>query len=308
MLVIIIHCALAIIMFYLINYMGRHSNHTGYVQLTLAATDNGPYAFNLIFRIISPIVFIILASSGFYFFNLDYLVKDIYRVVIYYFAIRIIYIFLFGRATLISWPKQIFVICVSISLSRYLYNELISKKEFLFPSGAEIGSTVWLGIFAYLYQLANKIEYSNEEYLKRKERYLLEKHNHYKNLFDKTIDEITANNEHKNLIYAILIVEAYNRPKFLRLLENLSLLFRKKGTLGIMQVESKKCISDLESVRIGANIVVRQYKKHRIDEKKGYEKKEAIKKKVLYAYNWHIDYVDEVYEIYEFISKTSKTN
>lgn len=76
-----------------------------------------------------------------------------------------------------------------------------------------------------------------------------------------------------NILYAIMIFENNRRPKIFRKFDNL--IFKitgEKKKLGIMQVMSKKFISDIESIEIVSKKLEKIYQKN-----KGIKKDLAIK-------------------------------
>jgi hypothetical protein len=66
------------------------------------------------------------------------------------------------------------------------------------------------------------------------------------------------NNANKILVKAICIAENLQRPPWVRKIESVTRFFRSEGTYGIMQVKSKKQVSDVKSV----NIAISQYFKN----------------------------------------------
>jgi len=69
--VIALHVALALALFLVLNWIGKHAETQGYLTLNLFLKRDEAPAFNLLFRIFGPIIFIILAASLLYAANLD---------------------------------------------------------------------------------------------------------------------------------------------------------------------------------------------------------------------------------------------
>lgn len=61
---IAMHLVLAIILFLLVNWIGRHAIDFGYVSTSLFEEPNESVALNFFIRALSPAVFIILVSSA----------------------------------------------------------------------------------------------------------------------------------------------------------------------------------------------------------------------------------------------------
>jgi hypothetical protein len=117
---VIVHVLLAIILFFITNWIGKHSLSVGYMQMSLLAKSDEAPAFNFLYRIFSPIVFIVLCCVLFNALSLNWINKDIYMIVAYYFVFRIIFNILTARVRLINWYTQIFYIIFSIPLA-YLF-------------------------------------------------------------------------------------------------------------------------------------------------------------------------------------------
>ena len=177
------HIGLSIVLFFLLNWVGHHSVHVGYIRMSILAKADEAPAFNFIYRAFSPVAYITVMSAIFYKFELDWIVQDIYFVTIYYFIFRLFFNLITGKGMLLNWVTQLAYICVSIPLSYYVYDTLILHKEFLFPSAKEIGSVVWLAIVAYAYHTYNSVKLSDKRTKERKSKYLENRYQQYKSQF-----------------------------------------------------------------------------------------------------------------------------
>jgi hypothetical protein len=111
--------------------------------------------------------------------------------------------------------------------------------------------------------VTNNIQFSKTATEKRKQNYLRTRYNRLSQLYGTIIQKITKNQILEALTYSIMIYEDFNRPKIVRILENIKFRLTKKTlTLGIMQVKSDKLISNEESVIIGANKIVELHKNY----------------------------------------------
>lgn len=304
------HFILALILFFTINWIGKHS--TGYIRMSvLAKADEAP-AFNFLYRAFSPVAYITVVSAIAYQTKFDWVVKDIYLVVIYYFVFRLAFNLLTERGMLLNWFTQIAYIVTSVPLSYYVYKTLIIHKEFLFPTTDELGSAIWLAIAAYVYKTFNSVKLSDERTKVRKSNYLHERYKTYKNKYGTIIAEITDDKEQEALIFAVLIVETFNRPKIYRLIENILFFFGFAKTLGVMQVTTSEFITDEESVKLGAKKIVNDFIHAQLKiESHPYSRGEwAIRREVIELYNPDIEYILEVDGLYNEIHKTfySKNN
>lgn len=300
------HFLLAVGLFFILNWVGSHSIHAGYIRMSvLAKADEAP-AFNFMYRAFSPVAYITVVSAISYKLQQDWLVKDIYLVVAYYFVFRLAFNLATGRAQLLNWVTQGAYILVSIPASYYVYDTLITHKEFLFPTAKELGSAVWLAIVAYAYHTFNSVELSDERTKARKANYLNDRYLTYKSLYGELIEGIAETKRQEALIYAVLIVEAFNRPKLYRLIENVLFYFGFAKTLGIMQVTTERYIDDRESVRLGATKIVKDHlqAKMKVESRRYRGGSWAIRREVLELYNPDGEYIREVDGLYdEIVSK-----
>jgi hypothetical protein len=226
------------------------------MQLSLfVKTDDAPI-FNLLVRILTPSVFVILVATVLYQFNLDAYTTNIYLIVVYYFAFRLIFNIAAGRSRLLNWPMQFIHFSITFAITYYIYDKILRVKANILPDFSTISNELWIIIVIFLYELFNKISFSDERSRKRKRNYLDNRYHLYRNKFQTTISPITNNDQIESLIYSIMLYEAFNRPKAYRIVEAICFWFGISKTLGIMQVKTDKYISDKESVRLGAQKVV----------------------------------------------------
>lgn len=267
---------LAIFQFYLINCIGGYSESIGYMKLSvIEKTDNAP-AFNLIFRIISPLVYIIIVSTIFYSIGLDTFVKNIYWVNIIYFMFRIFYNVARGRALLLNWSMQIFHFLLVTLLSIVIYENFIKIKKNLLPDFSTISNELWLVIIFFIFHTLNRIDTSSRGTKKRKQRYAINKFNRINRLYGHLIMRAFKDKPTRTMTYAIIIFEDFNRPKIVRIAENaLSKLYDGELTLGIMQVKTSHKISDMESVKMG----IEKIQQSALKAKKKYSASKKMKSK-----------------------------
>ncbi|HUF03787.1 MAG TPA: hypothetical protein VMM38_06385 [Aridibacter sp.] len=268
MFVAFIHLLLAGFLIYLSRWVGEKSASYGYVPLSIFDIELYNPAFNLFFRIATPLVFVLLTSSLFYGVGLDWLVKDIYNLVILYFVLRVILLFILGKAYLVNWLFEVLVGLTSITIAYALYWKVIVTKQNLVPNYSDLSNELWIIVIVFVYTALNKIEFSNKGSERRKQRYLDRTYNRLSERFSKiVIREVRtvgsqSELEQKKLIatiYSIMIFESFNRPAAVRFFEYLLTPFRKKSTLGIMQIETTKIIDDEESILLASRRLLEAY-------------------------------------------------
>lgn len=314
--IIFTHIIISIALFYLINIIGQFAPiDTKYYQITgFLETDEAP-AFNFTFRILTPVVFIILLSSLLYQFEQDYYVKDIYWVSIYYVSFRAIFNILTNRTYLINWKKQIFYALCTVGTTYFVYERLIIKKENLLPDFSNIANELWIIILIFIYNLINNIKISESGAENRKLKYIKNALNNIKHRYSNIITSKVSDIRLHQIIYAIIIHESFNRPKIFRILEYIKSKFSsKKVSFGIMQVKSEYAITDSESIEKGIDIIIKHFETLKVNFKIEYENEEAneysleyleqdYQAKLIREYNHCDDYTYEIKDLADYINE-----
>lgn len=251
--VIALHFVLAVILFYIVNWIGEKSKPLdfGYVQLSVGIQDDTAPLFNYFFKVLAPVVYIILLIALFQLLQLDYLNEKIYWVVIYYWAFRFVFVTVKGQISLINWPVQIIYWISSIGLAIWVYS-VTDKIGTILPDPKSLLEEFWILIIIFLYSIFNKLEYSREGAKKRVRNYTSRKYFSFKEKFGPIVNELSVLEEFEVLAYAIMVYEDFNRPRLARTIERVVFHWSTKPhTYGVMQVTSRKPLSDEESVRQG---------------------------------------------------------
>ena len=245
--VCLIHISLAFILFFLVNWIGKHSEllGLGYVSISLSIQDDNAPVFNFLYKVLAPVIYMILVAALFQKFGANSLIYCIYWLVIDYWILRFLFVVVRGRLYLLNWKEQIVYWISSIGLAFAVYS-LFDKVDLL-PSSTSMIEELWLVIILFIYSVLNKISPSQKRIAKRIDTYIEKKycrfHSKYEYLLGGTSDF------QKAILYSIMIYEDFNRPKVARLSERV--LYRhsnKKHTYGIMQIMSDHIISDEDSI------------------------------------------------------------
>ena len=313
-LVIAVQLGLAIAAFFIINWIGEHSLSLGYMQLSMfMQTDEAP-AFNYLFRVVAPIVYLLLVSAILYVVGLDRFTDNIYVVSIYYVSFRVLFNVFMGRARLLNWTTQAAYAISTIIISVWLYDHVISTRANLLPDFATLSNELWLIIAIFLYQVINQLTFGVDGTRRRKQRYITTQLDSLIKRYGNIADSVLTNDKLRALAYAIMIYESFNRPTVVRWIEYVALLLtRQPKTLGVMQVKSTAVISDKESVRLGTHKMLEDYQefKARIKiDRTGYYKWDletqsardnSAARYIVAQYNRGSDYHSEVIRLWENI-------
>lgn len=253
-----VHLALAILMFYSLNWIGKLAQPSGYLALDIfLKRDNAP-AFNFIFRVFGPVVFLLIAACFLYLAKLDRFVQNIWLVIVYQLAFRLIFNLSFGRYLLLNFRRELLIWGVSIGSSWLLYEFVIQDPKYLFPDYKSIADNLWVLVALFLYSTLNNLKFDDGESRRRKNQYLYSAYGDYKHQFHSNISDVTKNTLIESIIYSILIYEGFNRPRVARIAERLLPHWEGKS-IGPMQIKTDRRISDEESVQLGAQRVANAY-------------------------------------------------
>src|ERR1700683_991885 len=167
--IITLQLILGIILFFIINWIGAHSYSVGYMEISMFLKIEEAPALNFLIRVLSPIVYLLIISALFYSFNMDRFVNKIYFVNIYYLTFRLLFNLFTGRGALLNWYKQLFYWLSVIFISYFLYIKIIKLKSNLLPDFKSLANELWIIIIVFLFQLFNKINFSQDQTKKRKD-------------------------------------------------------------------------------------------------------------------------------------------
>lgn len=259
--ILLIQILLGIGLFFLINWIGKHSYSIGYMEISIFVKTEEAPALNFLIRVLTPVVYIIIVSTVFYYFGFDKYVWNIFLVNIYYIVFRLLFNLLTNRGLLLNWYRQFLYWSAIVVISYFTYDKIIKVKTNILPDFTTVANELWIIILIFVFQVANNIRLSQDGTIKRKQNYLRTRYKYFKNLYGKKISEITQNEVLEAITYAILIYEDFNRPKLARVIEDIKFRITKKPhTLGVMQVSSTKLLTDTESVILGTTKIVDAYK------------------------------------------------
>ncbi|MFN3454473.1 MAG: hypothetical protein ACK41T_05880 [Pseudobdellovibrio sp.] len=150
--------------------------------------------------------------------------------------------------------------------------------------------------------------------LKSREEYYIEAtYKKFVKKYNKVLSEYDLSPEIKLLVYSIMIVENFNRPLGVRIIERVFSIFKKEGTYGIMQVKSIKSLSDVESIYLSVDKITENYEKIynrtllKNPEHNPEQMQNAILERTVWFYNRSPNYIESVmttkYQLESFESK-----
>lgn len=250
--VTIVHLVLSILLFYFVNWMGKGASPLGYMQMSVVVKEDTAPLFNYLFKVLAPVVYIILLTALFQKCGLDEFTKGIYLIVVEYWIFRLLYVILLGHIRLLDWWTQIFYWISSIGLAIW-FQSMVNKVDTILPDPKNLIEELWILIIAFLYSIINKKKFAEEASENRKKQYIIHKYNRLKSKFGGVVCKYCNNEFAEALLFSIMINENFNRPKAARCLERV--LFAKSSkrhSYGIMQVMSDRVLTDEESIELAA--------------------------------------------------------
>ena len=313
---LLLQVLLAIALFLLVNWVGRHASPFGYRSLTLFERVEEAQAFNFVFRVATPQVFLILVAAMLSATGMFWLAQDLWRVTALYVVVRIVFNLVMGRHLFINWIPQIITGAIAIGISYWLTTIVLTSPERALPNPGDLTTELWLLVLLFVYQLFNRITFPGSRQAARQDKYIADRFRSFREKFGDIIAEVLPLPSGEALAYAILIYEDFNRPLLYRILEDYALFpLGLARTLGPMQVCVDHRVSAKEGVYLGAKHVAdlypvaeqkvlaqhAKYFQDHPDQVASSWMRVAIAREVAVGYNPDGKYADEVVSLYESI-------
>ena len=189
--------------------------------------------------------------------------------------------------------------------SSYLVNILIiNRVDNIFPSMENVKLLVWLFIIGYVFvyiknNIDIKLPVNNNISFSEDREYVVMQYAKFKSKYGTFIS--SKYNYLSQVIYSMMIYENYNRPELMRRIDLLKYrLFREENKFGIMQIEKKEPISDIESIEFVLKKLEKIYSTN-VKEKMG----EVDSVKILIK-KYYKKEIREIISIYNIINEFNK--
>ncbi|MEO6014118.1 MAG: hypothetical protein ABIQ30_11125 [Devosia sp.] len=294
------HFALAVLLFFGVNWIGSHAVEFGYGSTTLFEDVNENLALNFFLRALAPSVLIIAVSAFVVALGRPEWRFGIYLVAVYYYAVRAGVILFLNRQRLVSWPRFVLHAAAGIVLAVLAYHYLVIPNRSLLPDVDQMGNELWLAIIAFLYAVANKVPISGGPGARRRNDFVKVHYQRALARFGPIISGKSTDDQLTLIIYAVIVYEDYARPAAARSVERL-MFWKESRTTGIMQVAGKKALTDEASVVLGAERLARSWETNAA----GTSPYERLTKTIA-EYNADDDYVGRVIDVMELLAKRAE--
>lgn len=301
---IIILIILSVITHYIIAWAGSQLNEVGvvsreYANFTFRADRHGVMTTNILMNIFVPNVAMIFVFVWASHAKRDFITHYIVLYLVFYYLYRMVLICLIlRRRELYSVRYELPIALVGIGIGELINQYFLKTQEVLLITPSELREELWFAIILIMYEFCKKImdtRFKQDNVLKveQLDKYIVNKFKIFYKRYSNCFETTSENNYMCIFVYAVMIFEDFNRGPEKRLVERLKHKVTGSGTLGIMQVESEKIISDKESVRRAYSI---------ISEFWGEEKNRKLERHEVYnyavSYNPDEDYANSIEFIY----------
>jgi len=221
-----------------------------------------------------------------------------------------VFVFAFSRFHLVNWVREFFLWVFSIGLSFLIYEGLIKNKLNLLPELSDLKNQFWILLIMFIYSAFNQLDFSQQATVRRKQNYLNIVYLENKQKYGAIVSTYSIDVLLESFIYSVLLYENFNRPRFVRVIEKITFPWFSKS-LGPMQVQTNMMITDADSVRTGAERIMKSYlnaldsakekareKEIEFDPFKDNSHRQYVLYKISSAYNKDDEYLNGIMEMH----------
>lgn len=235
----------------------------GFILFIVLGIITNKYEVSKFEKMIISLILMMFVSGLFVRFGIPY-TQDIFLIFIFLMIVDILYHSYFLNSDFFDKNEgNIKYYIILIILGLIVNYEFINNVYEVFLTGEDLRIVLWFLSIIFIYKFINDKKILSRSFSKNKfmsqESVLVS----YAKLKYKYYDDCNyENNDLCKVLYSIMICQNSKRSKLLRKYDNL--MFRINGNprkLGIMQVESKKFISDTESIDIVYKKLVKLFDK-----------------------------------------------
>lgn len=292
----VISALLGLLLLFLINKLGEKSKGYGYINVSDIVGQVNNLGFNFFLRVMTPAVFISAVAIGLYYLHLDYLVKYLLWVNVFYFLLQTTFILLNRYWGFVN--KQLYFTShiISILISIFFYKAaLVKGLSYILPDAGNFRTEIWFVVLIYFYNILNTVHSSYDFMLKRSTA-LTRKYREYEARYSRYLRKEFLDDEVLyKIFFSIMIMEDLNRTRLFRFAEKILFRIGLIKTTGIMQVKSEYYLSNEESISLAQEIILTA------SGKSSSRDADSIIRTVCIDYNGY-KYYDQVNSIYHEIS------
>lgn len=195
-------------------------NLFGYRSFSPSNTEKMDFSFNFIYALLFPSIFLLMCCMVLKYMNIE--IPMLWVIVPLYYVIRDLIIIIDGKWCFVTVWRDVFCFVFGTILSYGVVNLFSLYWNRIDPVGALIDN-LWIVIFAFVYAIVKSLASSvaTVDTEKKNALYMGISHAKHKAKYDDVIRGVLGE-EYERLapiVYAIIVAEDYNRPKFTRAIE-----------------------------------------------------------------------------------------
>lgn len=258
--------------------------------------------YNVFIRCLAPSVLVTFLVIALYFADLSSLVNDIWISVVWYTILFTAFLVFSKRIFLINLSSYIFLQLTSITIAYIFYSIFwIKGLEFILPDETNFRTELWVLLLLFGYALLNSYDPNPLGGYDRKRKFYLQRYHHLKNKYFSLLPKEIKNNQlPRQICFAIMVVEDFNRGPLSRFIERILHPLGLAKSTGIMQVSSPQSLSDKESIELGCARILKSFYSQAVNSEW------EVVTKVCRNYNPDDDYCSSVWEVFVEISQDDK--
>ncbi len=252
-------------------------------------------------------IFLVFLAGVASYFHFTLFCDNIFIIVVFEFLIRMLYTTYLLDKDFFAKEEKILPLYLINVIVAYLLNQLIIRQvNMVFLDSEQLKFLLWVFIILFFYHFFRKKEDLSitKEIVQKgmdlgnKKQYIVSQYVKMRQKYGKYIQ---SKGDMRLLIYSLMIYENYKRPSFFRRLDYFRYQFdhipKKQG---IMQIETKKILSDVESIEI----VEKKFEK--IQEKKKTKKNVINTSELLKGIGKKKEEIYQIESVYQYLQEFSE--
>lgn len=252
-------------------------------------------------------IFLVFLAGVASYFHFTLFCDNIFIIVVFEFLIRMLYTTYLLDKDFFAKEEKILPLYLINVIVAYLLNQLIIRQvNMVFLDSEQLKFLLWVFIILFFYHFFRKKEDLSitKEIVQKgmdlgnKKQYIVSQYVKMRQKYGKYIQ---SKGDMRLLIYSLMIYENYKRPSFFRRLDYFRYQFdhipKKQG---IMQIETKKKLSDVESIEI----VEKKFEK--IQEKKKTKKNVINTSELLKGIGKKKEEIYQIESVYQYLQEFSE--
>lgn len=252
-------------------------------------------------------VFLVFLAGVASYFRFNIFCDDLFIIVVFEFLIRMIYTTYLLEKDFFSKEEGVLQLYLGNVVAAYLLNQVIIKQvNMVFLDAEQLKFLLWVFIILFFYNFFYKkkeMSFTKEVISKKielgnKKQYIISQYAKMKQKYGKNIHVM---DDMRLLIYSLMIYENYKRPSIFRQLDYFRYQFdhipKKQG---IMQVDSKKMLNDVESIEF----IEKKFEK--IQQRKKTKKNIVNSTELLKGIGKNKDEIIQIEGVYQYLKEFSQ--